>query len=56
MLFWATSRARDMFTAGELDHPSAMEVLDALRGAALRAGLPQRETERTITSAMRAAA
>jgi hypothetical protein len=56
VLFWAVCRTRDMFVAGELDHPSARELLEALRGAALRAGLPVRETERTITSAMRAAA
>jgi hypothetical protein len=56
VLFWAVSRARDMYVAGELDHPSAREVLEALRGAALRAGLPARETERTMASAMRAAA
>jgi hypothetical protein len=55
LLFWAVCRARDMFVANELDRPSAIEVLHALRGAALRAGLPARETERTITSAMRAA-
>jgi hypothetical protein len=51
VLFWAVCRARDMF-----DHPSGMETLEALRRAALRVGLPAREAERTITSAMRRAA
>jgi hypothetical protein len=56
VLFWAVCRARDMFVAGELDHPSGMATLEALRRAALRIGLPAREAERTITSAMRRAA
>jgi hypothetical protein len=50
ILFWAACRARDMYVAGEFDHPTAMQVLDLLREAAERAGLPQREVERTITS------
>jgi hypothetical protein len=56
VLFWAACRTRDMYAAAELDHPSAMQVLDLLREAAARAGLPQRETERTITSAFRSRA
>jgi hypothetical protein len=56
VLFWAACRTRDMYVAAELDHPSAMQVLDLLREAAARAGLPQRETERTITSAFRSRA
>jgi hypothetical protein len=56
VLFWAACRARDMYVAAELDHPAAMQVLDLLREAAARAGLPQRETERTITSAFRSRA
>jgi hypothetical protein len=56
ILFWATCRARDMVVAGELDHAAGVQVLEALREAAARAGLAQREIDRTITSAMRAAA
>jgi hypothetical protein len=53
LLFWATCRARDMCVGGELDHAAAMQVLEALRQAAAEIGLPQREIDRTITSAMR---
>jgi hypothetical protein len=55
MLFWATCRARDMLVADELDHAAGVQVLAALRDAAAKVGLPQREIDRTITSAMRAA-
>jgi hypothetical protein len=55
ILFWATCRARDMIAAGDLDRPAAVEVVEALHAAAIRAGLPAREAERTIRSAMRAA-
>ena len=55
ILFWATCRTREMIAAGELDQPSAVEVIEALHAAAIRAGLPNREAERTIKSAMRAA-
>jgi hypothetical protein len=55
ILFWAACRARDMVVAGELDHAAGVQVLEALREGAARAGLPQREIDRTITSAMRAA-
>jgi hypothetical protein len=51
LLFWSACRVRDMYVAGELDHPAATQVLNLLREAADRAGLPRRETERTITSA-----
>jgi hypothetical protein len=56
LLFWATCKCRDMCIAGELDHPPAMQVLDLLREAADRAGLPRREVERTIASAFRSRA
>jgi hypothetical protein len=41
-----------MLIAGEIDHAAGVQVLEALREAAARAGLAQREI-RTITSAMR---
>jgi hypothetical protein len=50
-LFWGACRVRDMYVAGQLDHPAAMRMIDLLRAAADRAGLPRREVERTITSA-----
>jgi hypothetical protein len=56
VLFWATSRTRDMLDSGELDHPSGVQVLQALGQAARRAGLPETEVSRTIASAMRSAA
>jgi hypothetical protein len=56
ILFWATCRAKEMLTAGELDHDTGVQVLGLLREAAAQAGLPQREIDRTITSAMRSAA
>jgi Bifunctional DNA primase/polymerase, N-terminal len=56
LLFWATCRAREMVVADELDHTAAVRVLEALRDAAAEVGLPQREIDRTITSAMRSAA
>jgi hypothetical protein len=54
LLFWATCRARDMVVSDELDHGAGVQVLEALRDAATEVGLPQREIDRTITSAMRA--
>jgi Bifunctional DNA primase/polymerase, N-terminal len=56
LLFWAACRARDMVAADELDHAAGVQVLEALRNAAAEVGLSQREIDRTITSAMRAAA
>jgi hypothetical protein len=56
VLFWATCRARDMLVDGKLEHRDGMEMLAALRKAASRAGLHPHEINRTITSAMRAAA
>jgi hypothetical protein len=56
VLFWATCRARDMVVAGELDHASGMQMLEAIRQAAMLAGLLEREVNRTISSAMRGAA
>jgi hypothetical protein len=56
VLFWATCRVRDMYKGNELDHASAMQMVELLREAAGRCGLSQRETERTITSALRARA
>jgi hypothetical protein len=44
-----------MVVAGELDHDAGVQVLEALREAAADCGLTQREIDRTITSAMRAA-
>jgi Bifunctional DNA primase/polymerase, N-terminal len=55
LLFWAACRARDMVTEDELDHDAGVQVLEALREAAGDCGLTQREIDRTITSAMRAA-
>jgi bifunctional DNA primase/polymerase-like protein len=55
VLFWATCRARDMVVADELDHAAGVQVLEALREAGLEVGLTQREIDKTITSAMRAA-
>jgi Bifunctional DNA primase/polymerase, N-terminal len=52
LLFWAACRCRDMVAAGELDHHAGVQVLEALRNAAARVGLPQSETDRTLTSAM----
>lgn len=54
VLFWAACRARDMIAAGEVDRPAGIQVIEALHQAALRAGLPSLEAERTIKSAMRA--
>jgi hypothetical protein len=56
MLFWATCRARDMVVSDELDHAAGVQVLGALRDAAAEVGLTQREIDKTIASAMRAAA
>jgi hypothetical protein len=56
MLFWATCRARDMVVSDELDHAAGVQVLQALRDAAAEVGLTQREIDKTIASAMRAAA
>jgi Bifunctional DNA primase/polymerase, N-terminal/Primase C terminal 1 (PriCT-1) len=56
VLFWAACRVRDMHLGDELDHPAAMQALDALRDAGVEVGLTQREIDRTITSAMRVAA
>jgi hypothetical protein len=55
LLFWAACRARDMVVEDELDHAAGVQVLEALREAAADCGLTQREIDRTITSAMRAA-
>ena len=55
LLFWATCRAREMVVGDELDHDAGVQVLEALRAAGAEAGLTQREIDRTITSAMRAA-
>jgi hypothetical protein len=55
LLFWAACRARDMVVEDELDHAAGVQVLEALRDAAADCGLTQREIDRTITSAMRAA-
>jgi hypothetical protein len=55
-LYWAACRAKDMVVAGELDHAAGMQVLEAIRGAAVQVGLAQREIDRTITSAFRGAA
>jgi hypothetical protein len=51
ILFWAACRVRDMYQTNVLDHAASMQMIELLRAAADRAGLPQRETERTITSA-----
>jgi hypothetical protein len=55
ILFWATCRAREMVVQDELDHSGGVQVLEALRDAGREVGLTQREIDRTITSAMRAA-
>jgi hypothetical protein len=44
-----------MVVSDELDHAAGVQVLGALRDAAAEIGLTQREIDRTITSAMRAA-
>lgn len=51
-LFWAASRAAEMTAAGEADERDAARQLLA---AAVSAGLPEQESARTITSAMRRA-
>jgi hypothetical protein len=56
ILFWAACRVRDMYQTNVLDHAASMQMIELLRAAADRAGLPQRETERTIVSAFRARA
>jgi hypothetical protein len=56
MLFWAACRAREMVVSDELDHAAGVQVIEALRNAAAEIGLTQREIDKTITSAMRAAA
>jgi hypothetical protein len=55
VLYWAACRVRDMIRAGELDRPAGVQVINTLFAAAVRAGLPAREAERTMRSAMRAA-
>jgi hypothetical protein len=55
LLFWAACRAREMVVEDELDHDAGVQVLQALREAAADCGLAQREIDKTITSAMRAA-
>jgi hypothetical protein len=56
VLFWGACRARDMCVAGKLDHSAAMQILDLLREAAGRAGLPRREIDRTVASALKSRA
>lgn len=55
LLFWAACRAREMVVEDALDNDAGVQVLEALREAAADCGLTQREIDRTITSAMRAA-
>jgi hypothetical protein len=55
LLFWSTCRAREMLLSGDLDNSAGIQVIEALREAARRAGLAEREIDRTITGAMRAA-
>jgi hypothetical protein len=56
VLYWAAHRVRSMHAVGELDHPTSMQVLELLREAAGRAGLPRAEIERTVASALKSRA
>jgi hypothetical protein len=53
LLFWAACRVCDMYQTNEIDRPAGIQMIGLLREAAVRAGLGQRETDRTITSAFR---
>ena len=54
-LFWAAMRARHMLLAGEINKTDGAELLRILHREAISGGLPAREAERTIKSAMRPA-
>ena len=56
VLFWCANRVRDMAREGELNEGDFHGAIAELVQAAVSIGLPQREAERTITSAMRARA
>lgn len=54
-LFWCANRLRDMAACGELDQGDFNHACNDLIRTAMSIGLTQREAERTIASAMRAA-
>jgi len=54
--YWAACRVRDMIVNGELRRSEAAGVIAELAQAAIVAGLPHREAQSTIESAMRRAA
>jgi hypothetical protein len=56
IVFWAACRLYDMVREGALDQSAGMDGLAQLRLAAVHAGLSARETNLTITSALRRAA
>jgi hypothetical protein len=50
-LFWSSCRAGELISAGQVDEPTATEVLV---DAATRTGLPEAEARRTVASGLRA--
>lgn len=50
--YWAARRLVDMITAGELDQCDALDALDALYDTSRAVGLPEREVDTTIKSAL----
>jgi Bifunctional DNA primase/polymerase, N-terminal len=56
VLFWCANRVRDMARGGELNEGDFRRAIAELAQAAISIGLPQREAERTIASAMRVGA
>jgi Bifunctional DNA primase/polymerase, N-terminal len=54
-LFWCANRLRDMAACGELDQGDFNQACNDLIRTAISIGLTQREAERTIASALRAA-
>ena len=53
LLFWGASRVTEMITRRELGRSEAATAFDALHNICVQAGLPTREIERTIRSALR---
>ena len=49
-LFWSACRAAELVSAGQIDQPTATEVLI---DAATRTGLPEAEARRTVASGFR---
>ena len=53
ILFWSACRVSEMAATGKLGRQQFSGACNALVAAAMASGLPRKEAERTITSAMR---